>query len=44
MPEANHVVHEGKLVVNSIVRLKQYNANVVKGKQYAIRTLLKSLC
>jgi replication factor A1 len=32
--EANHVVHEGKLKKGSIVRLKQYQANAVKGKRF----------
>jgi replication factor A1 len=31
--EANHVVHDGKLKKGSIVRLKQYQANAVKGKR-----------
>lgn len=31
--EANHVVHEGKLKKGSIVRLKSYQANSVKGKR-----------
>lgn len=31
--QANHVVHEGKLVRNCIVRVKQYQANAVKGKK-----------
>jgi replication factor A1 len=31
--EANHVVHEGKLKKGSIVRLKSYQANEVKGKK-----------
>jgi len=34
--EANHVVHEGKLKKGSIVRLKQYQANAVKGKRFVI--------
>ena len=32
--QANHVVHENKLVRNCIVRVKQYQANAVKGKKY----------
>jgi hypothetical protein len=32
--EANHVVHEGKLKKGSIVRLKSYQANAVKGKRF----------
>ncbi|KAK6583865.1 hypothetical protein PZA11_003595 [Diplocarpon coronariae] len=32
--QANHVVHEGKLKKGSIVRLKQYQANAVKGKRF----------
>ena len=32
--EANHVIHEGKLKKGSIVRLKQYQANAVKGKRF----------
>ena len=32
--EANHVVHDGKLKKGSIVRLKQYQANSVKGKRF----------
>ena len=31
--QANHVLHEGKLKKGSIVRLKQYQANAVKGKK-----------
>lgn len=31
--QANHVVHDGKLVRGSIVRMKQYQAQVVKGKK-----------
>lgn len=31
--EANHVIHDGKLKKGSIVRLKQYQANAVKGKR-----------
>ncbi|EKD13869.1 uncharacterized protein L3040_005515 [Drepanopeziza brunnea f. sp. 'multigermtubi'] len=34
--QANHVVHEGKLKKGSIVRLKQYQANAVKGKRILI--------
>jgi replication factor A1 len=34
--EANHVVHEGKLKKGSIVRLKSYQANAVKGKRFVI--------
>ena len=34
LAEANHVVHEGKLKKGSIVRLKSYQANAVKGKRY----------
>lgn len=33
MAEANHVVHDGKLKKGSIVRLKSYQANEVKGKK-----------
>ena len=32
--EANHVIHDGKLKKGSIVRLKQYQANAVKGKRF----------
>jgi replication factor A1 len=32
--QANHVVHDGKLVRGCIVRLKSYQANAVKGKKY----------
>jgi hypothetical protein len=32
--EANHVVHDGKLKKGSFVRLKQYQANSVKGKRF----------
>jgi replication factor A1 len=32
--QANHVVHDNKLVRNCIVRVKQYQANAVKGKKY----------
>ncbi|KAG9238114.1 replication factor-a protein 1 [Amylocarpus encephaloides] len=34
--QANHVVHEGKLKKGSIVRLKSYQANEVKGKKILI--------
>jgi len=34
--EANHVVHDGKLKKGSIVRLKSYQANFVKGKRYIL--------
>ncbi|CZT45273.1 probable single-stranded DNA-binding protein 68k chain [Rhynchosporium secalis] len=34
--QANHVVHEGRLKKGSIVRLKQYQANAVKGKRILI--------
>ena len=30
--QANHVIHDGKLVKGCIVRVKQYQANAVKGK------------
>lgn len=32
--QANHVVHDGKLNKCSIVRVKSYNPNTVKGKRY----------
>lgn len=32
--QANHVVHDGKLVKGCIVRVKSYNPNSVKGKKY----------
>jgi replication factor A1 len=38
LAEANHVVHEGKLKKGSIVRLKQYQANAVKGKRFVSRS------
>lgn len=31
--QANHVVHDGKLVKGCIVRVKSYNPNSVKGKK-----------
>ncbi|CZR59790.1 probable single-stranded DNA-binding protein 68k chain [Phialocephala subalpina] len=34
--QANHVIHEGKLKKGSIVRLKSYQANNVKGKRILI--------
>lgn len=34
--QANHVVHDGKLKRGSIVRLKQFQANCVKGKRILI--------
>ncbi|KAH8821109.1 replication factor-a protein 1 [Xylogone sp. PMI_703] len=34
--QANHVIHEGKLKKGSFVRLKQYQANSVKGKRVLI--------
>lgn len=33
--QANHVVHDGKLVKNSIMRVKAFQSNSVKGKKYA---------
>lgn len=33
--QANHVVHDGKLVKGCILRLKTYSSNSVKGKKYA---------
>jgi len=33
--QANHVIHDAKLVRNCIVRIKSYQANAVKGKRYA---------
>lgn len=33
--QANHVVHDGKLVKNCILRLKSAQSNSVKGKKYA---------
>ena len=32
--QANHVVHDGKLVRGCIVRVKQYQPNNLKGKKY----------
>lgn len=32
--KANHVVHDGKLVRNCFIRVKQYQPNNVKGKKY----------
>jgi replication factor A1 len=40
--EANHVVHEGKLKKGSVVRLKSYQANSVKGKRYIFHPSTKS--
>ncbi|PQE19476.1 replication factor-a 1 protein [Rutstroemia sp. NJR-2017a WRK4] len=34
--QANHVVHDGKLVKGCFIRLKQYQANSVKGKRILI--------
>jgi hypothetical protein len=34
--EANSVVHDGKLKKGSIVRLKSYQANSVKGKRLVV--------
>ncbi|KUJ11932.1 replication factor-a protein [Mollisia scopiformis] len=34
--QANHVIHDGKLKKGSIVRLKNYQANAVKGKRILI--------
>ncbi|KAK1846091.1 replication factor-a protein 1 [Colletotrichum chrysophilum] len=34
--QVNHVVHDGKLVRNCIVRITQYQANAVKGKNILI--------
>ena len=31
--QANHVIHDGKLVRGCIIRIKQYQANAVKGKK-----------
>jgi replication factor A1 len=33
--QANHVVHDGVLQRGCIVRIKSYQANMVKGKKYA---------
>ena len=33
--QANHVIHDGKLVKGCILRLKTYSSNQVKGKKYA---------
>lgn len=33
--QANHVVHDGKLVKNCILRVKSFQSNSVKGKKYA---------
>lgn len=32
--QMNHVVHDNKLVRNCIVRITQYQATSVKGKEY----------
>lgn len=34
--QANHVVHDGKLVKNCILRVKSFQSNSVKGKKYAV--------
>ncbi|KAI0386638.1 replication factor-a protein [Hypomontagnella monticulosa] len=34
--QANHIIHDGSLVRGSIVRIKQYQANAVKGKNILI--------
>lgn len=34
--QVNHVIHDNKLVRNSIVRITQYQANSVKGKKYVL--------
>lgn len=34
--QANHVVHEGKLVKGCITRIKSFQSNNVKGKKYAL--------
>jgi replication factor A1 len=33
--QANHVMHDGQLQRGSIVRVKQYQAQSLKGKKYA---------
>ena len=33
--QANHVVHDGKLVKNCVLRVKSFQSNSVKGKKYA---------
>lgn len=38
--QANHVVHEGKLVRGCIVRLKSYQANAIKGKKSVYSALV----
>lgn len=35
--QANHVVHDGKLVKNCILRIKSFQSNSVKGKKYVSR-------
>ena len=42
MTEANHIVHDGKLKMGSIVRLKSYQANSVKGKRFVEYRHLKN--
>jgi replication factor A1 len=41
--QANHVVHDGRLVKGSILRLKTYSSNQVKGKKYAEHTVSTSM-
>ena len=38
LAEANHVVHENKLVKGCFVRLKHFQANSVKGKQFVLHS------
>lgn len=40
IPEANHVIHDGSLVRGALVRVKSYQANMVKNKQYVFKQIL----
>lgn len=39
--EANHVIHDSSLVRGSVVRIKSYQANMVKGKKCVSRNTLQ---
>jgi replication factor A1 len=41
--QANHVIHDGKLVKGCILRLKTYSSNQVKGKKYARHHLTEKI-
>jgi len=34
--QANHIIHDGKLVRGCIARIKSYQSSAVKGKKYVL--------